>query len=162
MYTYTQSGTLLKNTWQNYPTLSVTSLTGEEKQRFCDYKNGHLPNANVWGPMQMQLVGKFQQPCLWYIQRFFSLMNRWKQWMKHSRNLYYLDCHAQTVVVLPEASHCVYVAYFTEFSTESMWTLTLISIEYFITNSSVQTRSRKTIIYLNFAQRPWKEIKKCI
>ena len=42
----TQSGTLLKNTWQNYPTLSVTSVTGKEKQRFCDYKNGNLPYAN--------------------------------------------------------------------------------------------------------------------
>ena len=60
----TQSGTLIKNTRQNYPTLSVTSLTGEEKQRFRDYKNDHLPNANVLGPMQMQLLGKFQQPCL--------------------------------------------------------------------------------------------------
>ena len=64
--------------WQNDSTLSVTSLTGEEKQRFRDYKNGHLPNANVWGPMQMQLVGKFQQPCLWYIQRFFFINEQMK------------------------------------------------------------------------------------
>ena len=29
----------------------------------------------------------------------------------HSRNLYYLDCHAQTMVVLPEASHCALLCY---------------------------------------------------